>query len=212
MRCLLDNCIWGRYCQDLELGPAVPPGTHHAPLCFVHGDTRFDVPKGVLISDMLPAHWTAFMRAAVRSQDSPCVKAHFGAIIETWGGARVGRGFNLPWHKRACAPCLRQEIPSRLEVEWCNAIHAEQMALLNVPSGSKPSVMYLWSANERDVPLNPYFGYTCTVCAKMALWAGVEVILKPLGVDRIMTIPSELFMPTAMTFVAAQRRRACRST
>ena len=67
-------------------------------------------------------------RVARRSE---CKKSQRGVVI-TYGEHIIGEGYNKPLNTKLCDPCVRENLQGGERVELCEAIHAEEMALLDI--------------------------------------------------------------------------------
>ncbi len=113
--------------------------------------------------------------AAKEAKKSTCKKSQRGVLIVR-GGVLLSKGYNKPTLPELCNPCIRENIKDNSCVELCSAIHAEQMALLEVNNGLlKDARMY--HIKVKDGKMKPSGDPSCTVCSRMVYEAGIEFVL-----------------------------------
>lgn len=120
-----------------------------------------------------------FMAEALRiAMDTSCLKRGVGAVVVK-DKRIVGSGYNgAAPGVESCAElgeCLRksEEIESGRDKDYCQALHAEQNAILN--AGGRPGCFgnVLYSTT-----------YPCTTCSKFIVGAGIEELVYAGKYDR----------------------------
>lgn len=115
--------------------------------------------------------------AAEEAKKSTCKKSQRGAIIVK-DNKVIGRGYNKVTLKKVCNPCIREEVHNNSRVELCSAIHAEQMAIIDVVNKRKSlkgTIMYhVKIKNGKIVPVGDL---SCTVCSRILCEAGIKFVL-----------------------------------
>lgn len=113
--------------------------------------------------------------AAKEAKKSTCKKSQRGVVIIR-GGVILSKGHNKVTLSELCNPCIRENIKDNSRVELCSAIHAEQMALLNVKNRLlKDAKMY--HIEVKDGKMKPSGNPSCTVCSRMIYEAEIEFVL-----------------------------------
>jgi dCMP deaminase len=118
--------------------------------------------------------------AKVVSSRSTCLRRRYGAVIVK-DRVIVSTGYNgSPRGSDNCVDinkCMRRElnVPPGERYELCEAVHAEQNAIINgAPDRMKDASIYIAGFEEDDTPAN---GRPCKLCSRMIRNAGiVEVI------------------------------------
>ncbi len=106
---------------------------------------------------------------------STCQKSQRGVII-VQNNEIIGTGYNRPMLEDMC--CLRETIKDNTGVELCNAIHAEQMAIINAVNDNKQlhgATMYHIKA--KNGKMRKSGKPSCTVCSRMIHYAGLEFVI-----------------------------------
>ena len=141
---------------------------------------------------------------------SLCQKRQFGAVIvpkwvldSRWNSSTdlhkeiLARGANQSYDWAPCEPCLRVDVPSGTKQELCRAVHAEQVALIDLLTSYPSYPLNLSIAvNGREGSKRIYKGkpgFYCTTCARLLAWVGIMsvVVLTKDG-------PAELTMQEAL--------------
>lgn len=119
--------------------------------------------------------------AAEEAKLSKCQKSKRGAVIVA-NGRFVSKGFNMPTLEDVCSVCVRENIHDNSSTDYCPALHAEQMALLNALEDGrrvKGGRMYHIKLKQKDgiwVPVqseNP----SCIQCSMQIKYARLEFVL-----------------------------------
>lgn len=120
---------------------------------------------------------------------SNCNKVNFGAIIVNNKKEILSKGMNfVPMidiiKKEICNKCIRETkgIKSGTHVELCGAIHAEQMACLDLqktPELDNNLILYLAMSKDGkekflQLERDGSFLFPCSVCARIMYYAGVK--------------------------------------
>ena len=105
------------------------------------------------------------------AKTSSCKKINFAAIIVSNTGYIIGLGINKPLLSSSC--CLRTKIKSGTCVETCNAIHAEQAAILN--SNNSEGKLYVLGIKKDGTLLNNKRFY-CSVCARIIYESNITTV------------------------------------
>lgn len=111
--------------------------------------------------------------AAEYAKNSTCRKSKRGAIIVK-DGEIIGKGYNKVTIEGLCDPCIREEIKDNSRVELCSAIHAEQMAIIDVINNSKSldgSRMYHIKVKNEEMRKSGK--PSCTICSREILESGI---------------------------------------
>lgn len=113
---------------------------------------------------------------------SPCVKARYGAVVVV-GDAIVSTGYNGPVRGGincegiGCLKLLKAPEHGR-GYEWCNAVHAEENAIINAArTGAKVlgGVMYVSGFAVRGGEIHE--STPCTRCKRAIINAGIEKVI-----------------------------------
>ncbi len=120
--------------------------------------------------------WDALVRTA---RNSRCVKSQRGAVItEKRNNNIISTGFNkpLPPYEDICIKefCPRLK-PWGQDSNFCFAIHAEQMAVINTPI-KKRSGAKLYHLKLKNGEPTPSGQPSCTICSKIIFDAGIAEI------------------------------------
>jgi len=118
--------------------------------------------------------------AKVVASRSTCIRRRYGAVIVK-DRVIVSTGYNgSPRGSGNCVDinkCLRKElnVPSGERYELCEAVHAEQNAIINgAPERMKDASIYIAGFEEDDSPAD---GRPCKLCSRMIRNAGIiEVV------------------------------------
>ncbi|HSW62676.1 MAG TPA: dCMP deaminase family protein [Dissulfurispiraceae bacterium] len=126
--------------------------------------------------------WDAYFIeiAQVVSSRSTCLRRRYGAVIVK-DNVIVSTGYNgAPRGVINCADinrCKRKElnIPSGERYELCEAVHAEQNALVNgSPERMKDATIYIAGFEENGVVAD---GKPCLLCSRMILNAQIATVV-----------------------------------
>jgi dCMP deaminase len=118
--------------------------------------------------------------AGVVSSRSTCIRRRYGAVIVK-DRVIVSTGYNgAPRGSDNCIDinkCLRKElnVPSGERYELCEAVHAEQNAIINgAPERMKDASIYITGFEEDDSPAD---GRPCKLCSRMIRNAGISEVV-----------------------------------
>lgn len=135
----------------------------------------------VMVNTLKRPKWDEYWMnvAQVISTRSTCIRRQIGCVI-TLDNLIISSGYNGSCRKleNCCdvQTCLRdqQGIPSGTQLELCNATHAEQNALLNLPFNLKQYTLKSQCAVYHTPRPTMYVTtYPCPICAKLLIQAGI---------------------------------------
>lgn len=108
------------------------------------------------------------------AKESDCQRSQCGSVIVR-DGRIIGVGCNTKTINEG-GSCIKDILPSSFKSDRTCCIHAEQAAILDAlkyrEGGINGSEVYFIRLDKEGQPMaadDPY----CTICSKMALWAGV---------------------------------------
>lgn len=136
--------------------------------------------------------------AEVARTRSTCLRRQFGVVLVK-DDQVISTGFNgAPSDEVACSDSgvcerIRLGCPAGERYEICKAIHAEQMALLNVSrQKAVGSTLYLVGADTGTT--GEFKGSPCKMCTRFIKYMGVEKVVVRETKDRyrIIKVPDEL--------------------
>ena len=113
--------------------------------------------------------------AANVSRRSTCNRRQYGAVLVTEDNKIISTGYNgSQTDGNNCCDireCERERlnVPPGERYELCNAIHAEQNALLQAGDRAKGATLYLWSSDKKYIE-------PCKICKRMLKQAGVKTV------------------------------------
>lgn len=124
-------------------------------------------------------HEHYFEEARKVAAHATCNRAHCGAVIVTYDGEIIGRGYNAPplgdESQRQCDSILNKTIKQSNDKTCC--VHAEWSAIIDALKhhgtkieGSTLYFMRVNDKNERTEAGDPY----CTVCSRLAMESGIK--------------------------------------
>lgn len=118
--------------------------------------------------------------AGVVSSRSTCIRRHYGAVIVK-DRVIVSTGYNgAPRGSINCIDinkCMRKElnVPSGERYELCEAVHAEQNAIINgAPDRMKDATIYIAGFEEDGSAAD---GRPCKLCSRMIRNAGLKEVI-----------------------------------
>jgi dCMP deaminase len=118
--------------------------------------------------------------AGVVASRSTCIRRHYGAVIVK-DRVIVSTGYNgAPRGSINCIDidkCMRRElnVPSGERYELCEAVHAEQNAIINgAPERMKDATIYIAGFEEDDSAAD---GRPCKLCSRMIKNAGLREVI-----------------------------------
>jgi dCMP deaminase len=118
--------------------------------------------------------------AEVVSSRSTCIRRHYGAVIVK-DRVIVSTGYNgAPRGSINCIDinkCMRKElnVPSGERYELCEAVHAEQNAIINgAPDRMKDATIYIAGFEEDGSAAD---GRPCKLCSRMIRNAGLKEVI-----------------------------------
>ncbi len=129
--------------------------------------------------------WGKYMlRCWELAQNSDCKKMNFGSVI-VLDDKIIGEGYNhVPHSSRKDSCCLREGVQSGTRSEVCNAVHAEQAAMINSHhngyldlSGAVLYVAGIFPDGKKLIKSEP--GLYCSTCARLIAEEGINEIVVP---------------------------------
>lgn len=106
-----------------------------------------------------------FLVAEIESKKSNCIRNKVGVVFVN-DNRVIAKGYNESLEP--CKECYREanKIKSGTELEKCNALHAEQMALIDYPkSVFRDSIAFIYGHEK-----------PCAICTRLMYRAGVSSV------------------------------------
>ncbi len=196
------SCVWHSYCY--ELGWPLTRPVCHGYRSESAAEPPANLYPGIRVRPATALDQLHLIGAAHMAGQSTCSRVHFGAVIASRDGSQ-GRAWGCNHHWAGpdvhCSPCVRRTVRARTRIELCNAVHAEQDALLGYRDNAPAGAMYLWAASPWGEPHLDAWSYSCTLCARLLAQAQLPALIQPAGWNTVSVIPGDLLVPIAMRYV-----------